>query len=129
MHAADGRVVSNFIVQALRGEPITLYGDGKQTRSFCYVDDLIEGLILLMESPADLTGPINLGNPVEFTMRELAELVLVETGSKSPIVMRPLPQDDPRQRKPDIRLAQERLAWSPKVPLHEGLKPTVAYFR
>ncbi len=129
MHAADGRVVSNFIVQALKGEPITLYGDGNQTRSFCYVDDLIEGLIRLMESPADLTGPINLGNPVEFTMRELAELVLAEAASKSPIVMRPLPQDDPRQRKPDIRLAQERLAWSPKVPLHEGLKPTVAYFR
>jgi UDP-glucuronate decarboxylase len=128
MHAADGRVVSNFIIQALKGEPITLYGDGTQTRSFCYVDDLIEGLIRLMESPADLTGPINLGNPVEFTMRELAELVLAETGSTSPMVMQPLPQDDPRQRKPDIRLAQERLAWSPKVPLRQGLKSTVAYF-
>ena len=129
MHPADGRVVSNFIVQALKGEPITLYGDGNQTRSFCYVDDLIDGFIRLMESPAELTGPINLGNPVEFTMRELAELVLSETGSSSAIVTLPLPQDDPRQRKPDIRLAKERLAWSPKVPLREGLKPTIAYFR
>jgi UDP-glucuronate decarboxylase len=129
MHPADGRVVSNFIVQALKGEPITLYGDGNQTRSFCYVDDLIDGFIRLMESPAELTGPINLGNPVEFTMRELAELVLSETGSSSAIVTRPLPQDDPRQRKPDIRLAKERLAWSPKVPLREGLRPTIAYFR
>jgi len=129
MHPADGRVVSNFIVQALKGEPITLYGDGNQTRSFCYVDDLIDGLIRLMESPADVTGPINLGNPIEFTMRELAELVLSKTGSSSSIVMQPLPQDDPRQRKPDIRLAQERLAWSPKIPLHEGLNPTIDYFR
>jgi UDP-glucuronate decarboxylase len=129
MHPADGRVVSNFIVQALKGEPITLYGDGDQTRSFCYVDDLIDGLIRLMESPANVTGPINLGNPIEFTMRELAELVLSKTGSSSSIVMQPLPQDDPRQRKPDIRLAQERLAWSPKIPLHEGLNPTIAYFR
>src|ERR1035441_6303544 len=129
MHPADGRVVSNFIIQALKGEPITLYGDGSQTRSFCYVDDLIDGLIRLMESPANVTGPINLGNPVEFTMRELAELVLSETGSSSSIVKQPLPQDDPRQRKPDIRLAQERLAWSPKVPLRDGLKPTIDYFR
>ena len=129
MHPADGRVVSNFIMQALNGEPITLYGDGSQTRSFCYVDDLIDGLIRLMESPANVTGPINLGNPVEFTMRELAELVLSETGSSSSIVKQPLPQDDPRQRKPDIRLAQERLAWSPKVPLRDGLKPTIDYFR
>jgi UDP-glucuronate decarboxylase len=129
MHPADGRVVSNFIVQALKGEPITLYGDGNQTRSFCYVDDLIDGFIRLMESPAELTGPVNLGNPVEFTMRKLAELVLSETGSSSAIVTQPLPQDDPRQRKPDITLAQERLAWSPKVPLREGLKPTIAYFR
>jgi UDP-glucuronate decarboxylase len=129
MHPADGRVVSNFIMQALKGEPITLYGDGSQTRSFCYVDDLIDGLIRLMESPANVTGPINLGNPVEFTMRELAELVLSETGSSSSIVKQPLPQDDPRQRKPDIRLAQERLAWSPKVPLRDGLKPTIDYFR
>ena len=129
MHPADGRVVSNFIVQALKGEPITLYGDGNQTRSFCYVDDLIDGLIRLMESPADVTGPINLGNPIEFTMRELAELVLSKTGSSSSIVMQPLPQDDPRQRKPDIRLAHERLAWSPIIPLHEGLNSTIDYFR
>src|SRR3989441_4068503 len=100
MHPNDGRVVSNFIVQALKGEPITLYGDGSQTRSFCYVDDLIDGLLRLMESPAALTGPINLGNPTEFSMRELAELVLAETGSASPVVTRPLPQDDPRQRRP-----------------------------
>jgi UDP-glucuronate decarboxylase len=129
MHPSDGRVVSNFIVQALKGEPITIYGDGSQTRSFCYVDDLIDGLIRLMESPADFTGPVNLGNPDEFTMWELAELVLAETGSSSPIVKRPLPQDDPRQRKPDIALAREKLAWSPKVPLRQGLKSTVAYFR
>ena len=129
MHPSDGRVVSNFIVQALKGEPITIYGDGSQTRSFCYVDDLIDGLIRLMESPADFTGPVNLGNPDEFTMRELAELVLAETGSASPIVNQPLPQDDPRQRKPDIGLAREKLAWSPKVPLRQGLKSTVAYFR
>ena len=129
MHPGDGRVVSNFIVQALKGEPITLYGDGNQTRSFCYVDDLIDGLIRLMESPVDVTGPINLGNPVEFTMRELAELVLSETGSSSNIINQPLPQDDPRQRKPNIALAQEKLAWSPKVPLREGLKSTIAYFQ
>jgi UDP-glucuronate decarboxylase len=129
MHPADGRVVSNFIIQALKGEPITLYGDGNQTRSFCYVNDLIDGLIRLMESPTDLTGPVNLGNPVEFTMRELAELVLSETGSSSTIIMQPLPQDDPRQRKPNIKLAQERLGWTPKVPLREGLKPTIEYFR
>ena len=129
MHPSDGRVVSNFIVQALKGEPITLYGEGTQTRSFCYVDDLIDGLIRLMASPSDVTGPINLGNPIEFTMRELAELVLSETGSSSPIVNRPLPQDDPRQRKPNITLAQERLGWAPKVPLREGLKSTIAYFQ
>ena len=129
MHPADGRVVSNFIVQALKGEPITLYGDGSQTRSFCYVDDLIDGLIRLMESPAALTGPVNLGNPIEFTMRELAELVLAETGASSPLVMQPLPQDDPKQRQPDITVAKERLGWVPKVPLREGLKPTVTYFR
>jgi UDP-glucuronate decarboxylase len=129
MHPGDGRVVSNFIVQALKGQPITLYGDGNQTRSFCYVDDLIDGLIRLMESPADVTGPINLGNPVEFTMRELAELVLSETRSSSSIINQPLPQDDPRQRKPNIALAQEKLAWSPKVPLQEGLKSTIAYFQ
>ena len=129
MHPADGRVVSNFIVQALRGEPITLYGDGSQTRSFCYVDDLVDGLVRLMESPAALTGPINLGNPAEFTMRELAELVLAETKASSPIILHPLPQDDPKQRQPDISLAKERLGWTPKTPLSEGLKPTVAYFR
>ena len=129
MHHADGRVVSNFIVQALKNEPITVYGDGSQTRSFCYVEDLIDGLVRLMESPADFTGPVNLGNPVEFTIRELANQILSETGSSSLLIMKPLPQDDPRQRRPDITLAQERLGWSPKVPLHQGLKPTVAYFR
>ncbi len=129
MHPSDGRVVSNFIIQALSGESITLYGDGSQTRSFCYVDDLIDGLIRLMESPADFTGPVNLGNPVEFTMRELAELVLNETNSSSSIVCRPLPQDDPRQRRPDITLAKTRLGWSPKVPLRDGLKPTIAHFQ
>ncbi len=129
MHPADGRVVSNFIVQALKGEPITLYGEGKQTRSFCYVDDLVDGLIRLMESPAPLTGPINLGNPIEFTMVELAELVLAETGSSSPLVRQPLPQDDPKQRRPDITLAKQHLGWLPKVALREGLKPTIAFFR
>ena len=129
MHPSDGRVVSNFIVQALKGEPITLYGDGTQTRSFCYVDDLVDGLIRLMESPAALTGPVNLGNPVEFTMLELAEMVLAETGSKSRLVRQPLPQDDPKQRQPNITLAKEHLGWSPKVALRDGLKPTAAYFR
>jgi UDP-glucuronate decarboxylase len=129
MHPADGRVVSNFIVQALAGEPITIYGDGNQSRSFCYVDDLVDGLMRLMETPAEFTGPVNLGNPNEFTMRELAELVLAETGSKSVMENRPLPQDDPRQRQPDITLAKQRLDWQPRVPLHEGLKPTIAYFR
>lgn len=129
MHPSDGRVVSNFIMQALNGAPITLYGDGSQTRSFCYVDDLIDGLIRLMESPAPLTGPINLGNPTEFTMRELAEMVLAETKSSSSIIMQPLPQDDPRQRKPDITLAKQHLRWAPTVSLQEGLKPTAAYFR
>jgi UDP-glucuronate decarboxylase len=129
MHPADGRVVSNFIMQALRGEPITLYGDGSQTRSFCYVDDLIEGLIRLMNSPAGFTGPVNLGNPVEFTMKELAEQVVELTGSPSPLVARPLPQDDPRQRQPDISLAREHLSWAPMVPLRDGLKATISYFR
>jgi UDP-glucuronate decarboxylase len=129
MHPADGRVVSNFIIQALKGEGITLYGDGSQTRSFCYVSDLIDGLIKLMESPADFTGPVNLGNPVEFTMRELAELIISETGSSSPLVTRPLPLDDPKQRKPDISLAQAVLGWAPKIPLRKGLNPTIAYFR
>jgi UDP-glucuronate decarboxylase len=129
MHPADGRVVSNFIVQALRDEPITLYGDGNQTRSFCYVDDLVDGLIRLMESPAEFTGPVNLGNPNEFTMRELAELVLAETGSNSSMVTQPLPADDPKQRQPNISLAREKLGWEPRVPLREGLRPTAAYFR
>lgn len=129
MHPSDGRVVSNFIVQALKGEPITLYGDGGQTRSFCYVDDLIDGLIRLMNSPAEFTGPVNLGNPVEFTIRELATLVLSQTRSSSRLVMEPLPQDDPKQRQPDISLAKAKLAWEPKIPLQEGLKPTTEYFR
>jgi len=129
MHPADGRVVSNFTVQALKGEPITVYGDGKQTRSFCYVDDLIEGLMRLMESDSDITGPINIGNPHEFTMTELAELVIQLTSSSSNIVQRPLPTDDPKQRQPDITFAKEHLDWSPKIALEEGLKPTIAYFR
>src|SRR5215470_9484679 len=129
MHPSDGRVVSNFIVQAIKGEPITIYGDGYQTRSFCYVDDLIDGLIRLMESPTELTGPVNLGNPNEFTMRELAAQVLFETGSSSAIKTFPLPQDDPKQRKPDISAAKAQLGWEPKVPLRDGLKPTIKYFR
>jgi UDP-glucuronate decarboxylase len=129
MHQADGRVVSNFIVQALKAEPITLYGDGSQTRSFCYVDDLINGLVKLMEADGSITGPINLGNPVEFTMRELAELVLAQTGSASTIVTNPLPPDDPKQRRPDITRAEKRLDWRPAIDLADGLKPTVAYFR
>ena len=129
MHPSDGRVVSNFIIQALNDEPITLYGDGNQTRSFCYVDDLIDGLVRLMGSPASFTGPVNLGNPTEFSMRELADLVIAETGSSSKFVTRPLPEDDPKQRQPNITLAKERLGWAPSVNLSEGLKPTVAYFR
>jgi UDP-glucuronate decarboxylase len=129
MHPADGRVVSNFIVQALKGEPITIYGDGYQTRSFCYVDDLIEGLIRLMDSQPGFTGPVNLGNPVEFTIRELAQLVVSETRSLSPISTRSLPQDDPKQRRPDISVAKAHLDWSPQIPLHEGIKPTIEYFR
>nr|WP_170377149.1 UDP-glucuronic acid decarboxylase family protein [Ruegeria atlantica] len=129
MHPDDGRVVSNFIMQALNGEPITIYGDGSQTRSFCYVSDLIDGLIKLMESSDDVTGPINLGNPVELSIRELAESVIRQTGSNSELVQRPLPPDDPIQRQPDITRAQEQLAWSPHVPLEEGLEATIAYFR
>jgi UDP-glucuronate decarboxylase len=129
MHPADGRVVSNFIMQALAEEPITLYGDGEQTRSFCYVDDLITGFISLMETGPDITGPINLGNPVEFTIKELAEKVIELIGSKSKIIHQPLPQDDPRQRQPDISLASKELKWRPKVPLEEGLIPTIEYFR
>ncbi|WP_040855857.1 UDP-glucuronic acid decarboxylase family protein [Thiorhodovibrio frisius] len=128
MHPNDGRVVSNFIVQALRGEPITLYGNGTQTRSFCYVDDLIEGFIRLMDSPDALAGPINLGNPGEFTMIELAETIRDLTGSQSPLVHEALPTDDPRQRQPDIALARSALDWEPRVALREGLKPTIDYF-
>ena len=129
MHIADGRVVSNFIVQALRGEPITLYGDGHQTRSFCYVDDLVDGLVRMMDSGDEVTGPINLGNPAEFSMAELAERVLAATGGKSSLTYAPLPEDDPRQRQPDIARAREQLGWEPRVPLEEGLKRTVEYFR
>jgi len=125
----DGRVVSNFIVQALRGQDMTLYGEGTQTRSFCYIDDLVDGLLKLMDSPPDLTGPVNLGNPVEFTIRELAELTLKLTGSRSKLVFRPLPSDDPRQRQPEISLARSSLGWAPTVALEEGLKRTIAYFR
>ncbi len=124
----DGRVVSTFIVQALAGEPITVFGDGRQTRSFCYVDDLVDGLIRLMESPDDVIGPINLGNPAEFTIAELAEQVIDLTGSKSALVNRPLPIDDPRQRQPNIALAEARLGWKPTVDLDEGLRKTIAYF-
>jgi UDP-glucuronate decarboxylase len=128
MHPADGRVVSNFVIQALRNEDITVYGEGQQTRSFCYVDDLVEGLLRLMETPDGVTGPVNLGNPVEFTIRQLAEQVIELTGSSSKIVFHPLPQDDPRQRRPDISLAKDLLAWQPKVQLRDGLKKTIAYF-
>ena len=128
MHPADGRVVSNFIMQALRGEPITIYGDGSQTRSFCFVDDLVDGFLKLMASGPDLPGPVNIGNPNEFTIGELATLVIELTGSKSTIERRPLPQDDPLQRRPDISLAQSRLGWAPKVQLREGLERTIAYF-
>ena len=129
MHSNDGRVVSNFIVQALKGEDITLYGEGLQTRSFCYVDDLIDALIRLMETQPEFTGPVNLGNPVEVSMRELAEKILALTGSKSKLTFRPLPQDDPRQRQPDITLAREKLDWSPGVALDDGLKATIHYFK
>ena len=129
MHPNDGRVVSNFIVQALKGEHITLYGDGGQTRSFCYVDDLVEGLMQFMDTHSDITGPINLGNPGEFTMRELAQQVIVATGAAVEMIHHPLPSDDPRQRQPDISIARETLSWAPSMALSEGLKPTVAYFR
>jgi UDP-glucuronate decarboxylase len=128
MHPNDGRVVSNFIVQALRGDPITIYGDGKQTRSFCFVSDLVEGLRRLMDSPEDVTGPINLGNPGEFTMIELAEAVIRLTGSASTMVFRPAPVDDPRQRQPDITKARGKLGWEPTIPLEQGLVHTIAYF-
>ena len=129
MHPNDDRVVSNFIVQALRGEDVTIYGDGQQTRSFCYVDDLIDGMVRMMNSPAALTGPVNIGNPVENTMLELAELVLKLTGSKSKLARKPLPQDDPKQRQPNIELARSQLGWQPRVSLEDGLKETIAYFK
>jgi len=129
MHPNDGRVVSNFIVQALRGEEITVYGDGRQTRSFCYVDDLVDGLVRLMQTESGFTGPVNLGNPVEFTIRELAEKVISMTGSGSGIVSKPLPSDDPTQRQPDIGLAKERLGWEPSIMLEAGLARTIDYFR
>ncbi|HEX6635420.1 MAG TPA: UDP-glucuronic acid decarboxylase family protein, partial [Usitatibacter sp.] len=130
MHPNDGRVVSNFIVQALKGEPITIYGDGSQTRSFCYVDDLVEALLRLMATGDSVTGPVNVGNPREFTILQLAEMVVEQTGSKSKIERRPLPADDPRQRRPDISLAQKTLGgWEPLTPLEMGLRKTIAYFR
>ncbi|MDE6631315.1 MAG: SDR family oxidoreductase [Bacteroidales bacterium] len=128
MFMNDGRVVSNFVVQALKNEDITIYGDGSQTRSFQYVDDLVEGMMRLMDTPDDFTGPVNIGNPGEFTIKELAEKVIALTGSRSKLVYRPLPSDDPTQRKPDITLACERLHWKPVVQLEEGLKKTIAYF-
>jgi UDP-glucuronate decarboxylase len=129
MHPHDGRVVSNFIVQALKGEDITIYGDGSQTRSFCYVDDLIEVIVRMMESERGFTGPVNIGNPVEHTMLELAEKVIALVGGRSKLVFQPLPADDPRQRQPDIRMARDKLGWQPKVPLEEGLRETIGYFR
>lgn len=128
MHPRDGRVVSNFIVQALQNHPITIYGNGSQTRSFCYVDDLIEGFILLMNSPDDFTGPVNLGNPVEFSIMDLAEKIISLTGSKSEIMFRPLPENDPQKRKPDISLAIAKLNWEPRIQLEDGLKKTISYF-
>jgi UDP-glucuronate decarboxylase len=129
MHPDDGRVVSNFIIQALKGQDITVYGDGTQTRSFCFVDDLVEAMLRTMVTPDEFTGPINIGNPTEFTMLELAELVLKMTRSKSKLVFKPLPSDDPRQRQPDISLAQELLGWSPTTELEQGLERTIRYFR
>jgi UDP-glucuronate decarboxylase len=129
MHPNDGRVVSNFIVQALRGAPLTIYGDGSQTRSFCYVDDLIDGFLRLMDSPDNLIGPVNLGNPGEFTIKELAEKVVAMTGSSAEIMYKPLPKDDPERRRPDISLAKEHLGWEPKVKLEQGLGRTIEYFQ
>lgn len=129
MHPNDGRVVSNFIVQALRGEDITIYGDGAQTRSFCYVDDLIEAFIRVMATPENFTGPVNIGNPGEFTILELAEKILKLIGGKSKIIFKALPQDDPKQRRPDISLAREALSWEPKIDLDAGLEKTISYFR
>jgi UDP-glucuronate decarboxylase len=129
MHPNDGRVVSNFIVQALKGEDITLYGDGQQTRSFCYYSDLIDGMIRLMNTGDDFIGPVNVGNPNEFTIRELAEKIIQLTGSGSKIISRPLPSDDPMQRQPDITLARQKLNWEPKIQLDEGLMHTIEYFK
>ncbi|MBX7527896.1 UDP-glucuronic acid decarboxylase family protein [Qipengyuania vesicularis] len=129
MHPADGRVVSNFAMQALRGDDITIYGDGSQTRSFCYVADLVDGLMRLMESPPEFAGPVNLGNPVEFTIAELGELMIEMTGSKSKLIYEPLPSDDPTQRKPDITLAKDKLCWEPTVALRDGLEKTIPFFR
>ncbi|MGK5022800.1 UDP-glucuronic acid decarboxylase family protein [Janthinobacterium lividum] len=129
MHPNDGRVVSNFIVQAIRGEDITIYGEGQQTRSFCYVDDLINVMVRMMNSPEDFTGPVNIGNPCEYTMLELAEMVLKLTGSTSKLVFKPLPSDDPKQRQPNIALAKEKLGWEPKVNLEDGLTRTIEYFK
>ena len=129
MHPNDGRVVSNFVVQALRGSDITIFGDGQQTRSFCYVDDLVDALVRMMETPRGFTGPVNIGNPGEYTMLELAETVIRMTGSRSKLIHQPLPSDDPRQRRPDITLAQDKLSWSPTISLQDGLAPTIAYFR
>jgi UDP-glucuronate decarboxylase len=129
MHPNDGRVISNFVNQALKGEPITLYGDGSQTRSFCYVDDLIDGMLAMMDSPTEFVGPVNLGNPGEFSMLELAEKILRLTGSKSKLAFLPLPEDDPRQRQPDISLAKQALSWEPRIGLDDGLRETIAYFR
>jgi UDP-glucuronate decarboxylase len=128
MHPNDGRVVSNFIVQALKGQPITIYGDGAQTRSFCYVDDLIEAFVRLLNTADDFTGPVNTGNPGEFTIKQLAEKVIEMTGSRSHITYAPLPMDDPTQRRPDITLAREHLGWEPAIPLEAGLAKTIAYF-
>jgi len=129
MHPQDGRVVSNFVMSALTGNPITLYGDGSQTRSFCYVDDLIDGLVAMMESDASITGPINLGNPGEFTVKELAEMIVAKIPTTSPMEIRPLPQDDPVRRQPDITRAKQQLGWEPTIPLDQGLDRTIAYFR
>jgi UDP-glucuronate decarboxylase len=129
MHPFDGRVVSNFIRQALRGEEITVFGEGNQTRSFCYRDDLVEGMMRMMDGPDDFVGPVNLGNPGEFTILELAKLVIELTGSRSKIVYKPLPVDDPTRRQPDISLARKRLGWEPRTPLDEGLEKTIAWFR
>ena len=129
MHANDGRVVSNFVVQALKGEDITIYGDGQQSRSFCYVDEMVDAFIRLMATDRDFIGPVNLGNPGEFTIRELAEKTLKMVGSKSKLINEPLPEDDPRQRQPDISLAKEKLGWEPVIKLDEGLSKTIEYFK